>query len=724
MTLRFVGKPTGRVEGRDKVTGHLRYAADGHVPSMLWGKSLRSPHAHAKIVSIDASRALALPGVHAVITGAEHPFLIGRVLKDTPVLATTKVRFIGERVAAVAAETVQIAEEALSLIDVEYEALPSVFESLDALKKGAPAVHDDPTSYVGAYVNDETPDLPNICSFVHTSHGDVDGALQRAEQVIEHTFTTQAEHHGYLETHACVVSADEKGHGEIWASNKGPFMLRGQLAQALGAEPTGIVVHATPVGGDFGGKGSPMDVPVAYLLSQASGRPIKMVMSYVEELLAGTTRHPSIITIRSGVTTDGMLTSMQIEAYFNGGAYGGAKAVPTNNVHGIEQAASCYRIPAVDIKSYVAYTNTIPSGHMRAPGGPQTTFAVESHLNLIAQEIGMDGAAFRMKNLLQAGDTASTGEQWGTIKAQETLKAALDEIGWDTPKPANVGRGVAMYERGPIGGDSSCNLILHPDATLTLQLPVPDAGQGVNTAMQQMVAERLNIDRGLIMVETVTTNDLTFDIGSSGSRTTFAVGAAVMEAVDQLVARLGEVTEGGYSAEAAKRLAAHAGGNVTIKVHKQVPFAPNPPSTTFSALAAEVFVDPETGDAHVLRIVSANDVGQVINPLAHRGQIEGGTIFGMGMAMMSEHTIVEGQPVALNLGDYKIPNITDIPRFDSVLLPRDEGPGPFNAGSIGEAANAPAPAAIANAVHDAIGTHLRALPLSAERIYAALHPAS
>jgi CO/xanthine dehydrogenase Mo-binding subunit len=722
MALRFVGIPTARVEGREKVTGSLRYAADGDIPGMLWGRSLRSPHAHAKIVSVDASRASAMPGVHAVITGAEHPILIGRVLKDTPVLATTKVRFIGDRVAAVAAESVQIAEAALAVIDVEYEVLPAVFESLDALTQGAPKVHDDPTSYVGAYVNDEAPALPNICSFVHTSDGDLDDGWQRADRVIEHTFSTQAEHHGYMETHACVVSAYAEGGAEIWASNKGPFMLRGQLAQALGVEAANIVIHPTPVGGDFGGKGSPMDAPVAYLLSLASGRPVKMVMSYSEELQAGTVRHPSIITIRSGVTTDGTLTAMQVEAYFNGGAYGGAKAVPTNNVHGIEQAASCYRIPAMDIKSFVAYTNNIPSGHMRAPGGPQTTFAVESHLNLIAQEIGMDAALFRMKNLLQTGDTASTGEQWGTIKAKETLKAALDEIGWDTPKPANVGRGVAMYERGPVGGDSSCSLILHPDATLTLQLPVPDAGQGVNTAMQQMVAERLNIDRSFITVEAVATSDLTFDIGSSGSRTTFAVGAAVMDAVDQLVARLGEVTEGGYSPEAAKRLTDDEGGSVTIKVHKKVPFAPDPPGTTFSALAAEVYVDPETGEATVLRIVSANDVGQVINPLAHRGQIEGGTIFGMGMAMMSEHAIIEGHPVALNLADYKIPCIKDIPRFDSVLLPRDEGPGPFNAGSIGEAANVPAPAAIANAVHDAIGTHLCALPVSAERIYAALHP--
>ena len=255
MALKVVGKPAGRIEGPDKVTGRLRYAADLSVPGMLWGKVLRSPHAHAKIVRIDTSRAKSLPGVHAVITGAEHPYLIGRVLKDTPVLAIGKVRFIGERVAAVAAETKAIAEAAIALVDVEYEALPAVFETLEALKPGAPIVHEDPTSYVGAYVDPEAPALPNICSFIHDRHGDIDAALERADRVIEHTFRTQVEAHGYMETHACVVSVGADGGAEVWASNKGPFQLRGQLAQSLGVDAPSIVVHPTPVGGDFGGKG-------------------------------------------------------------------------------------------------------------------------------------------------------------------------------------------------------------------------------------------------------------------------------------------------------------------------------------------------------------------------------------------------------------------------------------------------------------------------------------
>jgi CO/xanthine dehydrogenase Mo-binding subunit len=242
--------------------------------------------------------------------------------------------------------------------------------------------------------------------------------------------------------------------------------------------------------------------------------------------------------------------------------------------------------------------------------------------------------------------------------------------------------------------------------------------------MQLIMAERLGIDRSRITTETVDTSELTFDLGSSGSRTTFAVGLAVMEAADQLESRLGQAAGDGSFLEAAMALTASEAGSITIKVHKKVPFLPDPPTTNFSALAAEVHVDPETGNVRVLRLVSANDVGQVINPIAHRGQIDGGTIFGLGMALMGEQETIDGQPMSLNLGDYKLPNIQDIPDFETVLLIRDDGPGPFNASSIGEATNVPCPAAIANAVHDAISTHVRALPVSAERVYAALHRAT
>lgn len=724
MTSKVVGKPTPRVEGPDKVTGRQRYSADLAVGGSLWGKLLRSPHAHARIVKIDTSKATAVPGVHAVITGVDNPRLIGRALKDLPVLSYDKVRFIGERVAAVAAETPEAANEALDLIEVEYEELPPVFDPREALTSGTPVLHDDPASYAGAFIHPERPDLPNLCSFDRWVRGDAAAALASSDRVIENTFRTQKQHHGYMEPHACVVSVDRDGTADVWASNKSPYALRGQLAASLGVEPATLRVHSMPVGGDFGGKGSPMDTPVAYLLSQASGRPVKMVMTYTEELLAANTRHPSEILVRTGVAADGTLTALEVEAYFDSGAYGAFKAVPNVNLHAMEQTASCYRVPAFDVKSYVAYTNVVPAGHMRAPGGPQITFAIEAQLDLVANELGMDPAEFRLKNVVQPGDVAPNGERWVTIKAQEALRAAIDAIGWNEPKGPNVGRGLAMYERGPIGGDSSCRLLLHEDGSMTLVLPIPDPGQGAYTAMQQILAERLGVDPGLISVKPAGTDELPFDLGVGGSRTTFAVGGTVAQAADELRARLEAVAPQVPFHEAAAALIGANGGEVVIEVSRKVPFIPDPATTEFTAQAAEVEVDVETGKVHVRRIVTAHDVGTIINPIGHQGQIAGGAVQGFGMALMEEQILADGMPVALNLAEYKIPTIEDIPVLETVLISREDGPGPFNSGAIGEASNVPAAAAIANAVHDAIGLPVLSLPVGAEVIYRLLHPDS
>ena len=716
MTNQVVGQPTPRVEGPDKVTGRQRFSADITMDGILWGKILRSPHAHAKILNIDTSRAEKVPGVYAVITGTQHPRLIGRTMKDLPVLAYEKVRFIGERVAAVAAETSAAASQALELIDVLYEELEPVFDVKSALSPGAPIVHDDPLSYAGAYAHPERPDLPNLCSYARWSSGELAAAFASADHISSNTFHTQKQHHVYMEPHACIVSVQPDGGADVWASNKSPYALRGQLATSLEVEPASIRVHPMTVGGDFGGKGSPMDAPVAYLLSQNSGRPVKIVMSYEEELLAANTRHPSEITVKTGFMRDGTLAALEVDAYFDSGAYGAFKAVPNVNLHAMELTASCYRLPAFDVKSYVGYTNVVPSGHMRSPGGPQIAFAVESQLNIVSTELGIDPAELRMKNLLQPGDAAPNGERWVNIKAVETLQAALDAIGWNEPKPPNVGRGLAMYERGAIGGDSSCKLVLHEDASLTLILPIPDPGQGGATAMQQIAAEHLGVEPTRIAVKSVSTAELPFDLGIGGSRTTFALGITVAQAAETLMARLKETAGAASFNEAASAVVAANGGDVTIDVYRKIPILLDPPTTEFTAQAAEVEVDVDTGQVTVLRVVTAHDVGTIINPAGHQGQIIGGAIQGFGMAMMEEMAISDGKPIALHLGDYKIPSIMDIPILETVLVPRDDGPGPFNSGAIAEAANVPTAAAIANAVHDAIGKPIHTLPLSPEHV--------
>ena len=740
MALKVVGRKAARVEGPDKVTGRARYAADYVLPDMLWGRILRSPHPHARIVRIDTSAARALPGVHAVVTGQDHPYYAGRAIRDHAVLAVDKVRFVGDRVAAVAAETRDIAELALTLIEVEYEELSAVFDVSAALAPDAPRVHEDAKSYAGAFTHPAEPAAPNVCAHFRWNHGDVDAGFAAADQVFEHTFNTPLEHHGYIEPHAVLARVDADGRSEVWASNKSPYMLRAQLAACFGVEPTSIRLHNLHIGGDFGGKGSQMEAPVAWLLARESGRPVKLVMSYTEELMAANARHPALITVRTGVKRDGTITVMHVDFKFNGGAYGAYKPLPTLNLHGADQVASCYRVPAVDIHSTVVYTNTLPGGHMRSPGAPQAVFAVEAQFDLIARALGMDPAEFRRRNVLRPGEASPTGVKWEVVRAAETLDAALEASGYleRRGKEPWTGFGIAMYERGVIGGDSSCRLRLAPDGEVTVTLPIGDPGQGTATAVQQFVGEALDLPAHAVRIEISDTDGLPFDYGVGGCRTTYAVGKTVMQAVAALREKLSplaaevlggapdalewqgsQVRAGGRSADL-RTLAARAGEAVEVQVYEKLGLFPDTPDTNFTAQVAEVAVDPETGKVTVRHVTSAHDVGTIVNPVGHQGQIEGGMVFGLGLGVMSEHRLDEGKPVALHLGDYKLPSIRDVPPLTTVLLERPQGPGPFNCGPIAEAANVPIPAAIANAVADAIGAPIMELPVTAERVYALL----
>jgi len=711
-----MGEPLPRVDGIEKVTGRATFTADVPAENLAWAKTLRSPHPHARIVRIDTTKAAALPGVYAVLTGEDVAGLrFGRRVVDIPLLADGVVRFVGDQVAAVVAVDEEVADRALALIDVDYEVLPAVFDAAEAMLPSAPLLHPDMRSYQGIVPSD---DAPSNVSDVHVwGQGDIDVGFREAEVVVENTFILPVVHQLYMESHACQASIGEQGRLHIWANNKTPYNAKWQVAAALGIEPDDVLVHPVTIGGDFGGKGSPMDTPVAYLLSQVSGRPVKIVMGYDEELLAANTRHPSEITVRTGFKNDGTLTALEVNAHFDSGAYGAFKAVPNINLHAMELTASCYRVPVFDVRSSVAYTNTVPSGHMRSPGGPQITFAVESQLNIVAAELGIDPAELRVKNLIRPGDSAPNGEQWVNIKAVETLQAALDAIGWGEPLAPNTGRGLAMYERGAIGGDSSCKLVLHADGALTLILPIPDPGQGGATVMQQIAAEHLGVEPARIAVRSAPTDELPFDLGVGGSRTTFALGVTVAQAAETLMARLQEHgVAAPFEETAAALIASEGGDDVIIDVYRKIPFLPDPPTTEFTAQAAEVKVDPETGQVTVLRLVTAHDVGTIINPAGHQGQIAGGAIQGFGMGMIEELAMADGKPLALNLADYKIPSIMDIPALQTILVARDDGPGPFNSGAIAEAANVPTAAAIANAVHAATGKPVRDLPVSAEYV--------
>jgi carbon-monoxide dehydrogenase large subunit len=388
LAYRTIGKSLPRIEGVGKVTGETRYAADLRFDGLLWAKVLRSPIAHGRIVKVDTSKARAVSGVHAIITGADvADIFVGTRVKDQPVLAADRVRFVGDAVAAVAAESVEIAEHAITLIDVDYEELSFVDDPVEALNPSAPLLHPDRSKYKNA------PQLPdgipshNLQSYVLWKNGDLDAAFKRAARVFDHSFRTPLSHHGYIEPHACTVQVHSDGRVEVWASNKGPWGLRDQMAADFGIPKEKIKVHVVHVGGDFGAKASLIDVPIAYYLSKATGRPVKLVFGSTEEILAGGHRHPAVITLRTGVEDNGALAAVKAIVHFGGGAYGSQKANPQVTVLGGRRLASMYRIPAISVETFCAYTNHAPCTQTRTPGSPQIVFAFESQMDIIARSL-------------------------------------------------------------------------------------------------------------------------------------------------------------------------------------------------------------------------------------------------------------------------------------------------------------------------------------------------
>ena len=744
--LRVVGQPAPRVDGPDKVQGRAQYTADFSLPGTLWAKTLRSPHPHARILRVDTSAAQALPGVRAVIAGPDlPPYLIGHFIRDMPVLAWDEVRFIGERVAAVAAEDPDIAEEALALINVEYEVLPAVFDPLEASQDGAPVLHANPQAYHGAYAHPDSPPLNNLCAYGRWGKGDTDAAFAQADRVFEHTFRTPVAHQGYIEPHACLVSVDASGHADVWASNKTPWTLREQLSDTLDLPPDNFTVHPVAIGGDFGGKGQPLDALIAYILSQQTGRPVKMVLSYAEELLAMNPRHPSVVTIKTGVTNDGHLCAQHTKIFFNSGAYGAFKWVPFLNLPGVRRTASAYRIPAVAIESSVIYTNTTPGGFMRGPGGPQVAFAVEAHFDIIARALGIDPAEFRMRNLLTEGETSTLGKRWEHFDGRETLARALEAAGWGAPKDGpHVGRGIAMHERSGGPGTCTVKLVLDESGRVTLLTAVYEAGQGALTSLGQIAAEALELPLESVTVRSAQM-DAAFgpDDGLGATRTTHVTGNAILQASERLRSRLlkaaavrlglplerlawdGPDVVGGDGRLRFEDLAAGAVEANGCPIEEQATLqAEEAGITSMTAQVAEVEVDPDTGRVQVRRLVTAHEVGAIINKIGHQGQVEGGVVQGLGFGMMEEMPIEEGLPTTLHLGDFKLPNIQDVPELDTVLLKRPEGSAPFQARAIGEVSNVPTGAAIANAIYDAIGVPLFELPATSERVYRLLQEAS
>lgn len=745
---RLLAEPESRIDGSDKVSGAARYAADFALPNMLHLAVLGSPVPHGVLRSVDVRRAASLPGVVAVITGRDVRGLrLGRRLQDQPLLAWDRVRFVGDRIVAVAAETPEAAQAALAAVEFEIEELPAVFDPEAALAPEAPILHPEAGDY--RYLDGERPSVfhPNVQGRVAVDRGepDLEAVFGRALLVVEGTYRTPRLHSAYLEPHACLVWP-EGDRLHVRTTNKAPFTLRRQMAAALGLPPETIVVHAGYIGGDFGGKGYSVDEYLCAVLARRTGRPVRAVTSYADELSRTNVRHAAVMHLRTAVDAEGRLLAHEARILLDGGAYAAAKPLPHLALAGAVATMSAYRVPNVRIEALTVYTNTVPAGHVRAPGEVQALFAGESQLDELAGRLGEDPLAFRLRNAVRPGDVGAAGERFREARAVPVLEAAAKAIEWARPRPARRGRGVALGVRHVGGGKMPLRLRILRDGRLEILTGVPEQGGGAWEVMRRTLAAAASVREDRIRVVYLPTSDAPPDPGVGGSRVTHLASRAAAELGERLREWIDErlpkvipdappdleLREDRFvhprSGEAVAdldtvldRLLEGAGSVELSAVYDGSAHRSGEPGDyDFVACAIEVDVDPESGALDVVRAALAVDVGTVINPVAHRGQLEGGFVFGLGGARLEELVVEGGVVTNPSLADFKIPSLADIPPLQIVEVRTRVGPGAFGAKMAGELTNAVVAPALANAVADAVGIRIRSLPITAERIFWAL----
>lgn len=706
-TLGIFSRDELRVDGREKVRGEAVYAADFSLPGMLYAAFAGSTVPHARIVAIDTSRAREIPGVRAVLTGrdiGEHRF--GRRLFDRPALCVDRVLFIGDSVAAVAADSREIAEAAAAAIDVEYDELPALLEPHEALALDAIVLHENAERYHYHAGTRPARSHPNVQGQRVMLKGDPDAGFKRAARIFEHTFATPRYHGGYLEPRATVVWIDEQGIVHVVATNKAPFALREQFAICVGVPIESVRIEPAYIGGDFGGKGLSIDEYPCYFLARATGRPVKYVRTYIEDMRSSTVRHASQTTLRTGVDADGRITAMDAKIVFDGGAYAAGKPAPTL-LPGLDPKLP-YDIPSGRLERVSVYTNTVPGGHMRAPGDVQFIFAVESHIDMIARELGIDPLEMRLRNAVSGEASDFEDVPFAEPAARAVLERLRAESQWGTPIAQDRGRGIGFGVRHIGGGKAEILLRALPSGNVEVRTGAVEQGMGLFTALQRIVAAALEIDRErVIVVQEAASSGMPFDPGAGGSRQTHVTGGAAMDAAAKLraqLAREGWPKEGSIEAR---------GAFEAVHAHEPAPHG-------FCGFVVEVSVDRDTGTVRVLDAVCVADVGTILSPLSHRGQLAGGFVMGLGHALTEELRVTDGRVENPSLADYKLPTQMDVPPLRLVTLENLRGPGPFGAKMAGELNTAAVAPAIANAIADACGARVTELPLTAERVAAKL----
>jgi CO/xanthine dehydrogenase Mo-binding subunit len=742
-----VGHSHPRLEGRAKVTGQADYIYNMRLPSMLQAKVHRSPISHGRILAIDTDEAVAMPGVHQVITGADIQAVLpepyyGPAFHDQPILALEKVRHFGEPVAVVLATDPHVTEAAAQRINVEYEELPGVYDEVEALTSDV-IVHEvlKPAGTFADLKHLSGRRDTNVALDFHLRHGDADAAFAAAAHVFDHTFRTQQTMHTPFEP--MVALADVRNErAEIFSSTQSPSFVRFELARLLGWPESNVRVKTSHLGGGFGAKVYVKVEALAMALSLIARRPVRVAQT-MEEQFYTITKHPNTFRIRSAVDKDGRITGRKCEVWWNGGAY--ADIGPRVTQKSGFTAAGPYDIDNIDIDSFALYTNRPPAGALRGFGIPQLVWAYESHTDIIARELGIDAVEFRKRNILRNGRPQAVG----TIVEDGEFEAVLDgvaqRLAWSRPFDKGSGtklrgRGVAIGFKASISPTTSSAIVsVNADGSVIVYCSTVDMGQGSDTAMAQIAAEVLDVPLELIRVVNPDTDVTPYDMSTLGSRSTFHMGHAVRlaatDARDKLRAMAEEVgLPKGSNAPLPelfiKKFGMRAGAIVGTANYKPDYAPPNhdtgqsPNATPFwmiGAAGAEVEVDTETGQLRILRLVNVCDIGKPINPEVVETQISGAAVMQLGFTLTETMIIENGQLTNPSLADYKIPGIFDMPDvMENGFIEAEQRNGPFGAKGAGESGTFGVSPAIANAIEDAVGVRITEMPITAEAIFRAL----
>ncbi|WP_404863485.1 xanthine dehydrogenase family protein molybdopterin-binding subunit [Georhizobium sp. MAB10] len=754
-----VGQPLPKIENREKVLGKAEYIADLFRPGMVHAALLGSPHAHARILSYDVSNALAAPGVVAVLTGDDVGHgRMGAFIKDEHAIAKGKVLYVGEPVAAVAAETEAEARAACRLIKIEYEELQAVLSPEEGIADGAPILHEELGSYFKVF---NAGSSGNVCSRTVLEEGDVDAAWAQCDVVVEGEFTTQAQAHLALEPCGALAEVDANGRVTLWSANQSVFRVQANVSESLGLPMSKLRCLTPRVGGGFGNKMEAHIQPITVALAIKCGRPVKMILSREEDFEVVRARHPYRIRMKTGAKSDGTLVARRCEVLLDCGAF--ADDSPGVLGYSLLMAGGPYRIPNMKCEGQLIYTNKLRFGAYRGFGNPQVTFAGEQQIDEIARHIGMDPFEIRRKNMLQEGDSWFVGPKIASNGLAECLSAIEEASGWNkggvrsTASPGKkrgYGLAVSAHISGLLGTGAIVRML--EDGTIALNTGATDIGQGSDTVLAQICAETLRVPLSMVSVASPDTDGSPYNWGTTASRVTYTTGRAVAAAagsvVKQAMAHAAEIldcdladlelrdggrigarganTDLSFAAISARAHWAKGGpivGSKTLVFDEPthdpkraialgLPF-PRIGVFSFGALLTEIEVDEVSGQVKVLRAWTAADVGQAINPLLVEVQLEGAFVQGMGYALYEEMVWDGGRLANPSMMDYKIPTSRDVPNdIYAIIVEEPEPNGPFGAKGAGEIGLNCVPASIANAVHQATGFRHRHLPLTSERV--------